>query len=52
MALTNTYRSSARTFSYKTPTNQASPMIAYKVTATRSSISSKSVTLKLNFSVG
>ena len=52
MALTNTYKSSARTFSYKTPTNQASPMIAYKVTATRSSISSKSVTLKLDFSVG
>ena len=52
MALTNTYKSSARTFNYKTPTNQASPMIAYKVTATRSSISSKSVTLKLDFSVG
>ena len=52
MALTNTYKSSARTFNYKTPTNQASPMIGYKVTATRDSISSKSVTLKLDFSVG
>ena len=52
MALTNTYRSTARTFSYKTPTNQASPMIGYKVTATRSSISSKRVTLKLDFSIG
>ena len=52
MALTNTYKSTARTFDYETPTNKASPMIAYKVTATRSSISSKSVTLKLDFSVG
>ena len=52
MALTNTYKSTARTFDYETPTNKASPMIAYKVTATRDSISSKSVTLKLDFSVG
>ena len=31
MALTNTYKSTARTFDYETPTNKASPMIGYKV---------------------
>lgn len=49
---TTTYKSTARTFDYKTPTNKASPIIGYKITATRSSSTSSKVTLKLSFSVG
>lgn len=47
-----TYKSTAKTFNYKTATNKASPKIAYKITATRSSKTSTKVTLKLDFSIG
>ncbi len=47
-----TYKSTAKTFNYKTATNKASPKIAYKITAKRSSNTSTKVTLKLDFSIG
>lgn len=47
-----TYKSTAKTFNYKTATNKASPKIAYKITATRSSNKSTKVKLKLDFSIG